>query len=100
LNFHHENPNIEGNDFLKIIDQKFSLPVESQCSHEYRVTQCIAEYIRLKGYDGIIYRSSIYRGGRNIVIFEPSKVKPVDIINRRWVYEIKHLKYEFKELND
>lgn len=47
-------------DFLKLFSQEVSKPViEDETSIEYIATQIVSEYIRLKGYQGIKYKSSL-----------------------------------------
>ena len=42
---------------------------------EYRPFQAIAKYFEWLGYDGLIYKSTVYEGGINTVIFDAKKVK-------------------------
>ena len=48
---------------------RFSIPYEDSSRNEYLLTQCISEYIRISGFDGIQYSSSLHEGGKNIAIF-------------------------------
>jgi hypothetical protein len=66
-------------DFLKSFSQEISKPVdEKEAAIEYIPTQIISEYIRLKGYDGVMYKSSLTRkinytlfcGRRNEQLYE------------------------------
>ena len=41
---------------------------------EYRPFQAIAKYFEWLGYDGLIYKSTVYEGGINAVIFNAKKV--------------------------
>ncbi|MCK9490715.1 MAG: RES family NAD+ phosphorylase [Sulfurimonas sp.] len=45
---------------------------------EYIPTQVLAEYIRLKGYDGFVFNSSKNKDGINIVLFDKSNLKFVE----------------------
>lgn len=47
----------------------FSKPYEKTSNDEYLLTQCISEFLRLSGFDGIQYSSSLNEGGNNIAIF-------------------------------
>lgn len=46
---------------------------------EYVPTQLICEYCKLNGIDGIRFRSSLHRGGVNIVLFDPSSADCVSV---------------------
>ncbi|MCL2442982.1 MAG: RES family NAD+ phosphorylase [Treponema sp.] len=48
---------------------RFSIPYEKSNQNEYLLTQCLAEYFRQAGFDGIRYTSTMYEGGQNIAIF-------------------------------
>lgn len=63
------------NDYRRVINKLFSLPSSDNKVEDYRITQCIAEYLRLKGYDGVRYDSSVHVGGKNYAIFDPHKVE-------------------------
>ncbi|MCM0650035.1 RES family NAD+ phosphorylase [Clostridium swellfunianum] len=73
-----------------VLGENFSKPISSNnIETEYRITQCLAEYIRDycknsngQSYDGIKFSSSAFQGGYNIVIFEPSKMRIGSIIGR------------------
>ncbi len=57
------------------INEAFSKPIElTDTIAEYAPTQLIAEFIKNKGFDGLIFKSSVGKG-KNIVIFEQSKVE-------------------------
>jgi hypothetical protein len=47
----------------------FSIPCERNSEKEYLLTQCISEYVKLSGFDGIQYSSSLHEGGKNIALF-------------------------------
>ena len=59
------------NDFLNQFEFEVSRPIDHKKdkSYEYIATQILAEYIRALGYDGIKYRSSVSKNGRNYVFF-------------------------------
>lgn len=46
---------------------------------EYLPTQFIAEFIKSENYDGVEYKSTISRGGRNIALFNEKLVDCLDI---------------------
>lgn len=56
-------------DFLLSFSREISKPVqEDEAAIEYIPTQIISEYIRLKGYDGVKYKSNL-TGGNNYTLF-------------------------------
>ena len=58
----------------KGINKSFSKPVnQGDEMWDYYATQYLAEAFSLKGYDGILYMSSQYIGGYNVVLFNPVK---------------------------
>lgn len=63
-------------DFLKLFSSEISKPmVEDKASIEYIPTQILSEYIRLKGYNGVRYRSSLTRR-YNYTLFCGRKKEP------------------------
>lgn len=58
------------------IAYKFSFPISNK--EDYLETQFISEYVKLKGYQGIRYKSSLNRNGHNIVFFDYEDCKPVN----------------------
>ena len=58
--------------FFDTISELFSKPAFSN-SGNYYATQYISEYIKSRGFDGIKFRSSLKKGGFNIVLFDTSK---------------------------
>ncbi len=59
------------------IDFWFSMPVQHYEKDDYIPTQYIASYIKHKGYDGIIYKSSLNPNGKNVALFDGSKAAPI-----------------------
>ena len=59
------------NGFLNEFEDEISTPInpKQDKSYEYIATQMVAEYVRLLGYDGIKYRSSVSPEGLNYVFF-------------------------------
>lgn len=46
---------------------------------EYVPTQSICEYCKIKGIDGIIFRSSLHKGGLNLVLFDEQLAECVSV---------------------
>lgn len=60
------------NSFKRQISEKLSAPVRPNIADiEYLPTQAIAEYIKLKGFDGIRYQSAVDPDGVNYCFFNP-----------------------------
>ena len=75
------------------VDNAFSQPVnESDSSSNYVPTQVIAEYIKSKGYDGIVFKSSLAKG-HNIALFD---LESASILNCS-TYEARSLSFDFSE---
>lgn len=55
---------------LGIISEKFSEPCHSE-EKDYIPTQYLSEKIKLMGYDGVMFKSSLKKDGNNLVVFEP-----------------------------
>ncbi|MCC8433455.1 RES family NAD+ phosphorylase [Brevibacillus sp. M2.1A] len=61
--------------FKRIIGELFSRPVRPDISDiEYLPTQCIAEFVKRNGYDGVRYASAVNPGGINYCLFDPDCV--------------------------
>jgi hypothetical protein len=58
--------------FFDTISELFSKPAFGETKYYY-TTQYISEYLKNKGFDGIMFKSSLKKGGENIVLFDTSK---------------------------
>lgn len=89
-----DNPNLDFSLYDEI-KQRFSEP-NSGDNYKYLPTQYLGEQIKQMGFDGLRFRSSLKKGGVNIVLFDDKKVKPIrsDIIK---VTDIE-LKYDNAEI--
>ena len=55
------------------INRAFSLPIQPGLEEKYYIpTQCIAEFVKNRGYQGIAYKSSVDEEGYNVVLFKPN----------------------------
>lgn len=70
---------------MRKISADLSKPLRRNDSEiEYVPTQFICEYIKyIYGADGIMFKSSLYRGGVNYVIFNHSKMECVSVVQHR-----------------
>ncbi|WP_077343554.1 RES family NAD+ phosphorylase [Pseudocolwellia agarivorans] len=76
------------------MDFAFSWPVaKSDSKSEYVPTQIISELIKSKGYDGIIYKSSIAKG-RNYVLFNLNDAEVIQCD----LFEVTKVKFDFEKL--
>lgn len=62
-------------EIIRQLTAAFSSPCKNTI--DYIPTQFIAEYVKFKGIDGIIFRSSFIPNGTNITIFRPEVAKPI-----------------------
>jgi len=58
--------------FYNVLSELFSNPSMGNIDNYY-ATQCLSEYIKDLGFDGIRYKSSLKKGGSNIVLFNTLK---------------------------
>lgn len=64
--------------YSKLLSQQIFTPVDSSDKDlVYTPFQCMANYFMSKGYSGIVYSSTVYPNGRNIVLFDKSMAVPV-----------------------
>lgn len=97
INLHKINDINKENLFTNfyLISKKVSEPnTEPNSKNEnlYKITQMLARFLKLKGYDGISYGSSILENGVNLVLFDANTVK---FINSK-IFRIKSVKIEFE----
>lgn len=78
---------------LYLINSDFSNPV-SRNINDYIPTQIIAEYVKSKNYHGIRFQSSVFQGGKNIVLFNYEDCK---VVSSKLI-EIKDVCYESRSL--
>lgn len=67
--------------YAKLLAEQIFLPVDSaDKSVMYAPFQCMAQYILSKGYSGIVYASTVYPAGNNIVLFDKAAAHPCGTI--------------------
>jgi len=77
------------------IDTAFSEPITpNDKTSDYVPTQIIAEFFKTKGFDGIVYRSSLAKGF-NVVLFD---LRAADLISCQ-LAEVESVKFNFKYTN-
>lgn len=75
--------------YLRALSEKLSRPVRaSDDPVEYIPTQYLCEFARSIGLDGVIYASSLHRGGTNLVLFDQDTVGVSGEIRQARVSEV------------
>lgn len=71
-----DNDDERTNNFRKKLSELFSVPYSPRDTEkEYLPTQFIAEYIKENGFDGVMYKSAVNKGGVNICLFDTEIVE-------------------------
>lgn len=79
--------------FLRKLGFELSKTISSkEAEIEYIPLQYLCEFIKMRGYDGVIYKSSVAEG-YNLAIFSDDKLNCIETK----LYEIKTVKYEYDE---
>ncbi|MBE6861473.1 MAG: RES domain-containing protein [Ruminococcus sp.] len=64
--------------YAMMLSEQIFVPVDTDNkSLMYAPFQCIAQYFLSLGYNGIIYKSTVYDKGKNLVLFDKNLVTPV-----------------------
>jgi hypothetical protein len=62
--------------FLERLGEELTRPVIPQAAAiDYTPSQYLCEFIKNRGYDGVVYRSSV-SDGMNMALFNPAKAQP------------------------
>jgi len=73
--------------YAKLLSEQIFLPIESENREiVYAPFQCLAQYFKLQGYSGIVYSSTVFPDGKNIVLFDKNSVTPIGTV-KDLVYE-------------
>jgi len=79
------------------INRAFSRPVSRyDFKKEYLPTQKIAMFFKKKGFDGLKYKSSVEKGA-NYVFFDLDVAEPIK--EKSFVYNTKHIDFDFEQIN-
>lgn len=64
--------------YMKLLSEQIFLPLDETDDKKlmYAPFQCLAQYFISKGAKGIIYKSTVYENGRNIVLFDKTYAFP------------------------
>lgn len=79
---------------LRRIALELAKPLRNANILEYLPTQYICDFIRSKGYDGVEYKSTMFDGGINLALFDPSLFK----CTKTKVFDITSICYKHKIL--
>lgn len=74
--------------YFKMISDNLFVPIKNvqDKKYEYAPFHAFANYFRIKGYAGIIYKSTIYDMGKNLVLFNVGDVKYIQDSMRYVIY--------------
>lgn len=74
--------------FLEMLGEELSVPTQPhRATRDYLASQYLCELIKVSGYDGVIYRSSLSKG-RNFAFFDVHFCVPVDPVSVFKVSEV------------
>lgn len=69
--------------YSKLLADTLFVPVATEDkSLMYAPFQCLAHYFFIKGYVGIVYPSTVFREGKNVVLFDKMLAEPIGEINK------------------
>lgn len=67
--------------YARLLSKQIFVPVETEDKElMYSPFQCIAQYFLSLGYEGIVYSSTVFPEGKNVVLFDKYAALPVGII--------------------
>lgn len=85
------------NSFIQKLEEELSRPKrKSDSDLEYLPTQYLSELIKSMDIDGIEFRSSLYKDGYNLAIFNPDKFKALKVE----VYDVTKISIEFENVGN
>lgn len=71
--------------FLEALGEELSVPTQPhRATRDYLASQYLCELVKVSGYDGVIYQSSL-AGGKNYAFFDVDACVPD---GKRWVYKV------------
>ena len=93
IDFSGSEHDLELFHFIYSTDVLMARPVVPGEARRYSITQLLAECIRQKGFDGVMFKSSVGQG-QNLCVFKPDLFAYVD--GTAEVHEVKSLSYDLK----
>lgn len=82
---------------LYAISKEFSYPNYGN-PEDYVPTQYLCGYLRVKGFDGIRYKSAVSPEGTNVIIFDTDSANRVYKIIESRVYEVENIDIKFEQI--
>ena len=74
--------------YAKLLSREIFLPVETEDKElMYSPFQCMAQYFLSYGYEGIVYSSTVFPKGKNVVIFDKYAANPTGKIKIVYITE-------------
>jgi RES domain-containing protein len=71
-------------------------PTHRDDNTAYVATQFLSEHLKARGADGVLYKSSLHRGGINVALFRPEAAQPT----ATQLWQVGAVTYESYELTD
>ncbi len=81
-------------EYLRAISNDLIKPISAEKYLEYLPIQYICDYIKLEGYDGVEYLSTMREGGTNFAIFKTNALECIKTYNVR----INEIDYQYQEI--
>lgn len=95
LDFPLTDVGLEQFDLISSIDRDLSRPITPERRAAYISAQFIADLVRQRGFDGVLYRSSV-SDGTNLCVFDPHTLNYAP--GSASVFRTKQVNYEHEEL--
>ncbi len=67
--------------YSSILSKELFLPISIKGRDSYAPFHCLAKYFQSLGYEGILYQSTVYTPGKNLVLFNKDLAHPYGTIN-------------------
>lgn len=69
--------------YLKLLSEQIFVPLNNTDDKKmmYAPFQCLAQYFKMKGYIGIMYKSTVFELGKNLVLFDKTYAYPTGKIS-------------------
>ncbi len=69
--------------YARLLSKQIFIPVETEDKElMYSPFQCIAQYLLSLGYEGIVYSSTVFPEGKNVVLFDKNAATPIGKIKK------------------
>ena len=69
--------------YARLLSKQIFVPVETENKElVYSPFQCMAQYFLSRGYEGIVYSSTVFPEGKNVVLFDKDAASPVGKIKK------------------